>query len=319
MKTKLMLDSGAYSAFRKKTTIDREAYAEYVKTHSDIFKVCVNLDVIGDGKKSFENWKWFYDKGVKLMPVYHVGTDEKFLKKYLEKADYVGLGAIANLSATRRIKGLQKIWDSYLLNKDGTAKVKVHGMGLTAVPILVRFPWYSVDSVSPVLQAGYGGVYFPRLENGELNYLKLDMYKISGMSKAHVTGMVASYFNLPKSILKAYGKLVESYGLTVGTLKEDYSNTIFGALTENPTEATQESLVGGYESRLRWNLIMWMGLNNKINEIHGTPVDLYVGSSGHFKFIVETNKIYGTDLGQLFSYFDTNVQKNIHEIISIAE
>ena len=78
----MMLDSGAYSAFTRGKEIDIDQYADYCKTNGHMFECCVTLDVIGDGKRSYENWLYLRKKGLPVLPVYHIGTDEKWLVKY---------------------------------------------------------------------------------------------------------------------------------------------------------------------------------------------------------------------------------------------
>jgi hypothetical protein len=46
------------------------------------------------------------------------------------------------------------------------AKVKVHGLGVTTVDVMRRFPWYSVDSSTACLAAGMGIAILPRFDHG---------------------------------------------------------------------------------------------------------------------------------------------------------
>ena len=46
-KVELFLDSGAFSAFTQKVTIDIQEYIAFIKEHEDIIDVYANLDVIG--------------------------------------------------------------------------------------------------------------------------------------------------------------------------------------------------------------------------------------------------------------------------------
>ena len=57
---------------------------------------------------------------------------------------------------------LDRIWGKYLTNPDGSAKLKVHGFGLISVPLMARYPWYSVDSSSWVQLGGMGNIFHPR-------------------------------------------------------------------------------------------------------------------------------------------------------------
>lgn len=315
MKTKLMLDSGAYTAWRKGTVIDIDEYGQFVTEHKDLFDVCVNLDVIGSGKKSYINWRHLWDNGVETMPVWHVGTDEKWLKKYLDKTDYIGLGAIANLSSVRRVAGLTHIWDNYLREEEKIAKYKVHGMGLTAVDIVTRYPWYSIDSVSPVLQAGYGGIYVPRVEGDSFNFLKLDMYKTSGKSTKHIKGIGGSFFTLPVHLQEVYLEYFAKEGFPMGQLNP-VEKKHKGWFDQEQEEVVEYSLVNSYEARLHWNLMIWDRFNKQVPGWDGKDyVHLYVGSASHFKHLLRTNRENKADLGQLFSYVELGNEDRVNSKI----
>lgn len=300
---KVMLDSGAYSAWRKKKEIDIDKYIEFVKTHRDKFEICVNLDVIGDGRASYENWMYLRRNGLDTMPVFHVGTDEKWLEKYMRKVDYIGIGAIANLSAERRFHGLDHVWKKFLYNWGG----KVHGMGLTDTQWLERFPWYSVDSISPVLQAAYGGIYVPRIEHGKFNYLKLDMYKVSSKSKGHEVGTISSYFALPYAVRERYEELFSEGGYAVGKIDNTRNTPMFSNLPAMEEEG--KTFASSYLPRVLWNLDMWTELMKVVRGMHREDMTVYVGSTSHFKAVIERG------LGSLLSYFIVNTDKQINSLV----
>lgn len=303
---KVMLDSGAYSAWRKKKVIDIDKYIQFVKTNRDKFEVCVNLDVIGDGRASYENWMYLRRNGLDTMPVFHVGTDEKWLEKYMRKSEYIGIGAIANLSAERRFHGLDHVWKKFLTDWGG----KVHGMGLTDTQWLQRFPWYSVDSISPVLQAAYGGIYVPRIEHrtDTFNFWKLDMYKVSGKSKGHEVGTISSFFALPHSIRDRYEEFFHENGYDVGKVDNTNSTPMFADLPSLEQEG--KTFTNNYLPRVLWNLDMWARLMSVVRKVRRNDMTVYVGSTSHFKAVIER------DLGSLLSFFIVNSDKQINNFVN---
>lgn len=325
MKKKLlMLDSGAYSAWRKGKVIDIDKYIEFIKEFGHLFEICVNLDVIGDGKASYQNWMYLKRNGVHTMPVYHIGTDIKWLEKYLRKTDYIGLGAIANLSSVRRIKGLSEVWEKYLVDPvTKLATHKVHGMGLTAINIIERYPWYSVDSVSPILQAAYGGIYLPRIVPKGFDFLKLDMYKVSNKSNSHEVGAAASFINLGKTLKKRYINYFKELNIPFdGILPESKGTLMFGSPSKDEKKKEENTLATDHRIRVQLNLISWWGMNQKIPNKQrplGEPLEkykgerllVYVGSAGYFKYVVRSKG----NIGQLFSYFEINNKKDIENRI----
>lgn len=171
----LMIDSGAYTAWSKGLVVDMPNYInfchEVLKDHPDA--VIVNLDVIGDGQASYENWRIMRGFGLKPLPIYHVITEEKWLKKYLEETDHVGIGAIASMSSGKRKMALDRVFTKYLINpKTRMPTAKAHGMGITSFPLMRRYPWHSLDSTSWLYVAMYGHVCIPRRRGGQWDYSK---------------------------------------------------------------------------------------------------------------------------------------------------
>lgn len=169
----LMIDSGAYSAWSRKQEVDLDAYLafchEVKATHPHA--IFVNLDVIGDGKGSYRNWKIMRREGIEALPVYHVTTDEQWLRKYLGHTDHVGLGAIATLSEAQRSLALDRVWEDYLIDPaTRMPRVKVHGMGITAWSLMRRYPWYSVDSTGWIQVGMFGHALVARRKNGQWDY-----------------------------------------------------------------------------------------------------------------------------------------------------
>jgi hypothetical protein len=56
---------------------------------------------------------------------------------------------------------LDRIWDKYLTDGSGRPRLKVHGFGITAVPIMERYPWHSCDSSSWIQSAAFGSIVTP--------------------------------------------------------------------------------------------------------------------------------------------------------------
>jgi hypothetical protein len=159
----IFLDSGAFSAFTQKVTIDIEKYAEYIQTNADIIEVASNLDVIGgeDSEEgSWANQQELERLGAKVLPCHHARDADYWLQKYLDEGyEHFCLGGMVPESTPFLLEWLDRIWDEYLTNPDGTAKVKIHGFGLTTQRLMFRYPWFSVDSTSWVMTSRFGGIY----------------------------------------------------------------------------------------------------------------------------------------------------------------
>lgn len=161
---KVFLDSGAFSAFTKGVEVDLPKYCDYIKRNKDIIEhvdgtlLASVLDGIGDPLKTWQNQLAMEQLGVRPLPCFHYGEDERYLEWYIANYDYITLGGMVPISTPQLKLWLDQIWEKYLTDGSGRPKVKVHGFGLTTVSLMERYPWYSVDSSSWVQIARVGGM-----------------------------------------------------------------------------------------------------------------------------------------------------------------
>jgi len=327
-KPKVILDSGAYTVHKKGSIINIDDYAEYVRNNGYLYENCFNLDHIGDGQKSYENWMYLKRNGVNTIPVYHIGTDEIWLKKYLDATDYVGLGAVASINDGIRRIGLEQIWKKYLHDSEGKPKIKVHGLGITSFDIMRDFPWYSVDSSSMVIFAAWGGVCLPKIVhngvNGKFDFTNLVYYKISDQVK-HVKSSGNKFLNLPKRIQNAYREMLESHGFTIGNVeyqkrrmrslknlrvKEDIP-PLFDIIST--TEEIEKTLANDWLERLRWNLTCWNLLKENLPASAKRMIIYIGGITNEIKLKTYSQVFPKHDILVSFSYMTEKLQKEIEE------
>lgn len=158
---KIFLDSGAFSAYTQGVNVDLRQYCDYVKRNADIFEVVSVLDAIGDADQTYRNLAQMEEYGIQALPCYHYGEPEEVLEYYASHYDYITIGGMVPISTPQLLIWLDRIWGKYLTNPDGRAKLKVHGFGLTSVPLMARYPWFSVDSSSWVQLGGMGNIFLP--------------------------------------------------------------------------------------------------------------------------------------------------------------
>lgn len=151
----------------------REAYIEFIKKYHDYIEVYVNLDIINNAEATWENQQYMESHGLKPIPVFHLGCDLKWLQMYLDKGyGYIAMGGMVPNPPSVLIPALDTIWSEYLTDDTGMPLVKVHGFAITAVGMVTRYPWYSVDSTSWVKFGKYGIVCVPRKIGGQYNYTR---------------------------------------------------------------------------------------------------------------------------------------------------
>lgn len=163
----VFLDSGAFSAFTLGVSIDLPTYCDYIKRNMDIWRVedgvvmVSVLDGIGDPLQTYRNQLHMEALGAKPLPCFHAGEDERYLEHYVQNYEYITLGGMVGSSTKQLCIWLDRMWDKYLTDGSGRPRLKVHGFGITAIPIMERYPWYSVDSSSWIQSAAFGSIVTP--------------------------------------------------------------------------------------------------------------------------------------------------------------
>jgi len=183
-KVQLFLDSGAFSAWSQGEVIDIQEYITFIKDNEKYIDLYSNLDDISDPKTTWKNQQIMKKAGLSPVPVFHYGEDIKWLKRILSKGyGYISLGGMVPIHNKDLIPWLDDLWDTYLTDNKGFPITKVHGFGLTSLPVMLRYPWYSVDSTSWVITGRMGGIYMPERKNNKWVFGKTS-YKVSVSNKS---------------------------------------------------------------------------------------------------------------------------------------
>ena len=151
----LLIDSGGYTARKHNKPIDVKLYAEYLNTHNPI--LAFNLDT-NDLQETLDNQAYLCSvvKNTKIIPIYHASDwmngDEYLLDQFVKEFDYIALGGTAGMpiTETQQIEFYKSVF------RVTQNRVKVHGLGCTARRLLMRFPFYSVDSTHWQNMGRYG-------------------------------------------------------------------------------------------------------------------------------------------------------------------
>lgn len=164
---KVFLDSGAFSAFSMGVEVNLDRYCDYVHQNADIIEhidgqpLASVLDAIGDADGTWKNQRAMEDRGVRPLPCFHYGEPDEVLQYYVANYSYITIGGMVPISTPQLKLWLDRIWDEYLTDDKGRPTLKVHGFGLTSLPLMLRYPWYSVDSSTWVQWAANGMVLIP--------------------------------------------------------------------------------------------------------------------------------------------------------------
>lgn len=175
---KLFIDSGAYTAFTKGRVVDVDEYISYINSISPTLYCFAQVDhITGKGETkddtarlSWENFLYMrtrVEEPHKLVPIFHQGEDLKWLSNMLEysdnigRLDYIGFGAMVGTGVTREDKCSFFDRAFSVIERSSNPNVKVHAMGMTSLPLLELYPFYSADSTSWIMQAATGSIFTP--------------------------------------------------------------------------------------------------------------------------------------------------------------
>lgn len=170
-KPKIMLDSGAYSAWKSDKNIFIEDYIKYIKENIEYLSEYISFDCIGDCEKTYRNYIKMLENELNPIPVYHYGADIFYLEKYLEYTDRIALGNTVPI----RNKNIVANWINSLTNK--YPKAKFHLLGSTSKIIIKTCPRLaSCDSSAYSIRPAMGK---PQFIKGKVNKMVYLMNEIS--------------------------------------------------------------------------------------------------------------------------------------------
>lgn len=146
---KIILDSGAYSAWRYGKNISPIDFMNYIKQNQEEVDFSyISLDVIGDPLLSVIYYKIMKLKGFSPIPVYHFGEDIQILNYYLKNGnDYIALGNTVPITN----KEIVVNWINEL--KEKYPMIKFHLLGSSSKKITDCENLFSCDSSTWILQA----------------------------------------------------------------------------------------------------------------------------------------------------------------------
>lgn len=181
----LILDSGAFSAWSRGAVIDIDEYIAFIIANCEHIDYYINLDVIPgsfgviptpqmveeSAQASWDNMLYMERAGLQPMPVFHMGESFKWLRKMMDHGSpYVGISPANDRPTLQKRLWLDRVFTE-IADSSGKPRIRTHALGVTAIPLLSRYPWFSADSSAWTTATARGVIYVPRiLTNGELDY-----------------------------------------------------------------------------------------------------------------------------------------------------
>lgn len=187
-KSKLFIDSGAFTAHTKGVEIDVDEYIEFMNSIDDQVYVFAQVDKIPGVRGlpktpeqlaeapilSWENYNYMVTKvksPKKLIPIFHQGEDFKYLHQMLnyiypdtvmdkscvgQPIDYIGISCNKELSSSDWVEWFTHVFK--IIRDSKNPNVKTHAFGMTSLKILEQFPFTSADSTSWIKSASFGNL-----------------------------------------------------------------------------------------------------------------------------------------------------------------
>jgi hypothetical protein len=141
----------------------KKEYIDFLQKNAQYFDTYVNLDIINNAEATWKNQLELEACGLKPIPVFHFGSNIKYLYRYLEKGyNYIAMGGFIPNPVSMLQPALDNLWTNVLCDTNGFPKVRVHGFAVTSARLASRYPWYSVDSTSWAKIGIYGAIVVPR-------------------------------------------------------------------------------------------------------------------------------------------------------------
>ena len=157
-KPRVLIDSGAFTAWNSGKEISLEEYIEFIGETKSRYASrlrslnFITLDVIGDQEKSWKNHERIIKHFPDVLPVVTRDATQKDIERALE-ADYLAIGGMVGSGAKHYIQVFKTAIERF--RKTGTMK-RIHMLGVTNPERLLKYPAYSSDSTSYVAPGRFG-------------------------------------------------------------------------------------------------------------------------------------------------------------------
>ena len=227
----LFLDSGAFSVFHNGAVINIDEYIAFINSTPQI-SVYAQLDDIPypilntttakqSANGSWEKYLYMMDRVKdeyrdKVIPIYHFGEPYEALERMLNTevhgrvAPYIGVGGRHGVSTAAHDRYFEYVFK--IVKRSKNPNVKIHAFGMTVLPLLERYPFYSADSTTWLML----GV------NGNIQTKTCGTICVSDRQK-HLKN---SAFHLPKDVRQKLDEELAEAGYTLEEVSTDYKKRL---------------------------------------------------------------------------------------------
>lgn len=148
-KVRLVVDSGAFTAWKAKKPIKLDDYCRFIEGLRFTPWRYFTLDVIGDAHGTLKNYETMLSRGFKPVPIFTRGEDPSILDHYYQTSDLVGVGGLVGTQGNSGfVNGIMK----------RVAGRKVHWLGFTNLEFIKQYRPYMCDSSTWESGGRYGQI-----------------------------------------------------------------------------------------------------------------------------------------------------------------
>lgn len=152
---RLMIDSGAFTAYTKGRRITVAEYAAYLHRWRRCWDHAITLDVIGDPAASRANTRTLHEQGLPVMPVFtRTGTLAEF-DAMVADCGYVAVGGLVGVQTSVQLKRV-----TMLQRRAQNAGGGIHALGVGSLRTLRASRPYSADASSVSSAFRFGSVVY---------------------------------------------------------------------------------------------------------------------------------------------------------------
>ena len=216
-KGKLMIDNGAFTFHRHGGSLDIDEYIKWINDNDEYIDYAIALDaipgkwgmtrtsqdIIDAAEQTWKNFNYMVEhtnSPKKLLPVFHMGENFEYLRRYLnefEGLEYMCISGSKDLTNSQREHWYERCW--YEIKHSKNPNIKVHCLGSATMSNVKKFPFTSMDATSWIMTGANGSIL---TEKGAI--------------------YVGSRIRLNAMEYEAVHNIVSKYGMTVEQVMEDY-------------------------------------------------------------------------------------------------
>lgn len=150
---RIMIDSGAFTAYTKGHQVDIVEYAEFLESWRGSYDHAVTLDAIGDPATTRANTVKLHRRGINVMPVFTRGDGLAEFDAMVRESGYVCVGGLVGMQ-----KKVQLPRVAMLQRRAQDQGGGIHALGVASIAVLRQARPYSADSSSVSSGFQYGTV-----------------------------------------------------------------------------------------------------------------------------------------------------------------